>query len=435
MFARTVLSLFAAALVARAEPVLGPTDRVLVLAPHPDDETIGCGGVIQQALRTGAQVRVVFLTNGDNNEWSFLLYRGHPVVEPSAVESMGLLRQREALEAAATLGLAATNLVFLGYPDYGTMKIWTDHWDEAAPYRAMLTRATNIPYADAFRPGAAHKGEEVVRDLRDIIGRFRPTALLLPHAADYNADHRALFLFARVALWDLEGDVAPARYPYLVHYPRWPEPRGLHTGMELAGPAALEGGTRWVRWPLEPQEREVKLAALKKHASQWNYSATYLESFVRANELFGDFAPGAADDGEAGGAMDELSDEERAHFVGIERRTIRVEGPALVVSLQFSRPLADGVRATVFAFGYRRDTPFGKMPKIRAETKMLSHEILDQDRPVKDSGVEVKRTARGVEVRIPLVAMGSPDKILTSARTYLEAVPLDSSSWRELDAR
>ena len=49
-------------------------DRVLVLAPHPDDEDISCGGVIQRALKSGAQVKVAYLTCGDNNIFSIVFY-------------------------------------------------------------------------------------------------------------------------------------------------------------------------------------------------------------------------------------------------------------------------------------------------------------------------------------------------------------------------
>src|SRR5262250_1622088 len=85
------LALLAALLTARAAGALaspldlGPADRLLVLAPHPDDELVGCGGMIQRALAAGAAVRVVFLTYGDGNEWSFTVYRRHPVVAPDAV--------------------------------------------------------------------------------------------------------------------------------------------------------------------------------------------------------------------------------------------------------------------------------------------------------------------------------------------------------------
>ena len=59
---------------------LSGTDRVLVLAPHPDDEVLGAGGVIQQAVAQKLPIKIVFLTYGDSNQWSFLLYRKHPVV-------------------------------------------------------------------------------------------------------------------------------------------------------------------------------------------------------------------------------------------------------------------------------------------------------------------------------------------------------------------
>ena len=54
-------------------PFLEIEDRVLILAPHPDDETIGTAGVLQQAKKAGAQVKVVCFTNGDANELAFIV--------------------------------------------------------------------------------------------------------------------------------------------------------------------------------------------------------------------------------------------------------------------------------------------------------------------------------------------------------------------------
>ena len=45
------------------------SDRLLVFAPHPDDETIATGELIQLAIAAGVAVRVVFATDGDNNPW------------------------------------------------------------------------------------------------------------------------------------------------------------------------------------------------------------------------------------------------------------------------------------------------------------------------------------------------------------------------------
>ena len=79
---------------------LSANDRILILAPHPDDEVLGAGGVIQKAVSMKLPVKVVFLTYGDSNQWSFLLYRKHPVFMPGAVQSMGLVRKDEAIAAS-----------------------------------------------------------------------------------------------------------------------------------------------------------------------------------------------------------------------------------------------------------------------------------------------------------------------------------------------
>src|SRR5690242_2156586 len=103
---------------------LAPDDRILVLSPHPDDEVIGAGGVIQEAIGRGLPLRVVFLTNGDNNEWSFMVYRRRPELLPGEARQMGVMRQGEARSAAAELGVPPESLTFLGYPDFGTLHIW-----------------------------------------------------------------------------------------------------------------------------------------------------------------------------------------------------------------------------------------------------------------------------------------------------------------------
>ena len=89
---------------ARPELALRPDDRILVLAPHPDDETLSSGGLIQQAQALGLPVHVLFLTYGDNNEWAFSLYRGALSLDPTTVLEGGLVRHQEALNATARSG-------------------------------------------------------------------------------------------------------------------------------------------------------------------------------------------------------------------------------------------------------------------------------------------------------------------------------------------
>lgn len=47
------------------DTLLSPVTRLLVFTPHPDDETLGAGGLIQRVQRLGGQVQVVLMTNGD----------------------------------------------------------------------------------------------------------------------------------------------------------------------------------------------------------------------------------------------------------------------------------------------------------------------------------------------------------------------------------
>ncbi len=63
---------------------LGPVD-LLVFAPHPDDEVIGAGGLLQLALRSGKRVLIVFVTNGDGypSAASALLLRPIPTLGTS----------------------------------------------------------------------------------------------------------------------------------------------------------------------------------------------------------------------------------------------------------------------------------------------------------------------------------------------------------------
>jgi LmbE family N-acetylglucosaminyl deacetylase len=425
-----------------AEVVLGAQDRILILAPHPDDEVLGCGGIIQQAVRMRLPLKIVFLTYGDNNQWSFAVYRKHPVLMPKAARAMGLIRHDEALAADRILGIDPQQLVFLGYPDFRTINIWYSHWGASAPAKSMLTQVREVPYANAFRPHAAYKGEEIVRDLQAVLREFKPTKIFLSHPADHNGDHRALYLFTRVALWGLEGEINAALYPYLIHFRRWPQPKNYHPDMQLKPPSFFQDKIVWQSHSLSPDGVKVKYSAIKKHRSQFISSAGYLLSFVRPNELFGDFPAVVLrprhsslflrSGGEQGAAQspEELTDEERAVFVGIEENYVRLEGDYLVFSVKLSRPVAKSVGVSLYIFGYRSDRQFQDMPKLHISFGAIEHKVFDQNRLLPLGIIEVVRQPKKITIRLPLAVLGNPQRVLTSARTYSGVVPLDRVSWR-----
>ena len=424
----------------------GAQDRILVLAPHPDDESLACGGVIQRALSRGLPVHVLFLTLGDNNEWSFTVYRKRPQLSPSQGRAMGEVRRDEGMAAARVLGLPPEALTFLGYPDFGTLKIWCSHWGTSAPFRSMLTRVTAVPYAGAYRPGAAYKGEDILQDLTAVFADFRPTRIFVSHPADYNPDHAALYLFTQLALWGLDEAYQPQVHPFLVHYPRWPQQRGRALDGALALPEQLSQRCAWHVLQLAKDEVSRKEAALQAHQTQYGYARTYLDSFVRTNELYGDFpamrlprtGPAALSLGPdattpATEPAEELEEDERARFVGVDSYTVRLVGDDLELSMGLSRPLAPGVMAGLYCFGYRSDRPFAGMPKLHIAVGEIGQRIADQERSLPGDVVEVQHTARKIMVRIPLAALAQPQRVFINVSTRLGDIPFSSQPWRILE--
>ncbi len=427
------------------EITLSANDRIIIFAPHPDDEVLGCGGIIQKARELNIPVRIVFLTYGDNNEWSFMVYRKRPVILPKSAEGMGMVRAHEAIAAEKKLGISSDNITFLGYPDFKTLDIWYSRWGNARPVKSMLTRVRSVPYSNAYRPGAAYKGEEILSDIKNIISEFKPTKIFLSHPSDFNSDHRALYLFCRVALWDLKKDVNAELFPYLTHYSRWPVPKGLHTDMPLDPPHDLASAVSWEYSYLSSDETELKLLALREHKSQYQSNTRMLSSFIRVNELFGDFPTVklrqkdpplslSKDEESPGDVMpEELTDEERNEFVGLEKRVIELENNVLILNISLSRKLNRRTGVSTYVFGYRQDRDFGDMPKICVKLGINSWSIYDGRHRLSRNSVKVERNRDGIKIYFPMDLLGGPEYILTSARTYLEDISLDRFSWRILE--
>src|SRR4051812_14363692 len=94
-------------------------DRVLVIAPHPDDESIATGGLLQAVQAAGAALRLIVLTDGDNNPWPqrWIEKRWH--IGPTERARWGARRRTEAHAALRVLGIDAGVVRFLGLPDLG----------------------------------------------------------------------------------------------------------------------------------------------------------------------------------------------------------------------------------------------------------------------------------------------------------------------------
>jgi hypothetical protein len=245
-----------------------------------------------------------------------------------------------------------------------------------------------------------------------------------------------------VALWDEGMDGKVELYPYLIHYLAWPKLKGYHPEKDLTPPDDFASSENWEQYRLTEAQIEIKNKALQAHVSQYRSSPKYLLSFVKYNEIFGDFPTLRLHLNKNSSIFsvqkkfvsmaelpEELNARERLAFIGVDWKFVRWEHDNLIVSIELSKPLAQDVEASIYFFGYSNKTPFGQMPKINVRLGFLSYSVYDQKQRLDQDVVVVKRTPNDVTISVPMKLLGFPQKILTSARTSLGNFPLDTASW------
>jgi LmbE family N-acetylglucosaminyl deacetylase len=284
------------------------SDSILIFSPHPDDEVLGCSGLIQQALKAGAQVHVVFLTNGDGFRLAAEREFRQMRLKPDDYVRFGALRQKESRNALGELGLPAEDIQFLGYPDQGLSALWGKDWSNDTPYTSPYMRVSSSPFDLCYHPHATYSGASLLSDVMDVMQDYKPTQIYVTHPKDDHPDHSAASSFVALAYYQLKqqgfqwANNCILRY-YIVHRGDWPVPQGLFRNSQMLPPAEMADiDTRWSVLPLSPEEEQRKEAAISAYASQTAMEKRFLFSFVRQNEIFGQlplrtitFRPGISD--------------------------------------------------------------------------------------------------------------------------------------------
>jgi LmbE family N-acetylglucosaminyl deacetylase len=211
--------------------------RILLLAPHQDDECLQTAGVLRAAADRGEDVWVCFATNGE--------YEG---------EEFAAVRARESLEVLAALGVPSEHVWFLGYADTGMpyadsflQRLYRDPgarlssrwgrretWTPGGGDYGRLRRGAPSPYTAAgFR-----------RDLSAVLEELEPDEIYVTAPGDCHGDHDALGRFAAEEIGALRA-----------RRPRWrPE--------LFFCPIHGDGEDRWPardapRFPLPPQAEQI----------------------------------------------------------------------------------------------------------------------------------------------------------------------------------
>ena len=272
----------------------GATSKtILVVGPHPDDETLIAAGITRSAVNAGDVVKVVVVTNGDQDGYS-----------------LGLRRQDESVAAAAVLGLDEDNVIFLGYPDTLLRNIY-NAGSETQIFTGPSGRTSTYGFRGLGRvdyhthlTGAAgdYNRKTMRQDFEALVTNYLPDEIYTVTSYDDHPDHQAVAMFVEDALATLSQSGAipttqlfqsivwvPGGYP-------WPEldGDGFTPTVPFQEPPTLSSRTplSWseiYRFPVSPEmlladpDASMKYQAIVQYQSQLSNWHT---SFARADEFF-----------------------------------------------------------------------------------------------------------------------------------------------------
>jgi len=167
----------------RSRPLSSPSGPILVIAPHLDDCTLGCSGLLFQARLAGENVHIIYLTDGAAS------YGDNPLITP---DQLATTRKREALEAKSRLYVDSACMYFMNLPD------------------------GRVPHRNDEKRDAA------VTDLARHIRQITPSVVLLPLRKDGSTEHEAGFSLVTAALAQC------SLRPRVLEYPVWANYRPVH---------------------------------------------------------------------------------------------------------------------------------------------------------------------------------------------------------------
>lgn len=190
--------------------------RVLLVAPHPDDESLGCGGLIATLACRGALFRFVFVTDGGAS---------HRHSRSWPRQRLVARRKAEAAEALRRLGVDGETSLFLALPDAAMPSQHSSKWQSA------------------------------VERLAALICTFEPDLAVLPWRRDPHCDHRASWILARSAM------SCVTCHPLVLEYAIWLEELGSPNDYPRRNEANA------VRFDIS-QALSFKRSAIAAHATQ-----------------------------------------------------------------------------------------------------------------------------------------------------------------------
>ncbi|CVK19940.1 DUF7402 domain-containing protein [Sporomusa sphaeroides] len=280
--------------------ILSRGKKILVLAPHEDDEALMCSGIIEHALTNGADIKVAVISNGDKKG-----------------RKAGLTRIRETLKAMEYLGLPSSNIIFLGYGDTEKNsnsfmnKLYNAETDTTVVSSYVDTQTYSTPETPEYHyqkhgVHGTYNRATFRQDMEEIIEECRPDYIFVTSLYDTHPDHFMLYKFTVESIIHLKRnnpEFSPIMYEYLIHShdgdDHWPA-RNPKNGFltPFSKPNTLDTHTLldWEKreiFLLPMNMQKVPLLKNKKYITISKYRSQkpaannkYLYSYVKRDEIF-----------------------------------------------------------------------------------------------------------------------------------------------------
>ena len=277
--------------------------KLVIFAPHPDDEALMASGIMYSALARGDTVTVVVMTNGDSGG-------------PTPGTTLGITREGETVTGMSTLGLGEQNIIFLGYGD-GTLlnvyksssptTIFPSGIGQTQTYGSRGLGGTDY---HNFLNGVhgAYNQVTLLADVTAVLQNFNPDEIYTTGSWDAHPDHQGTLLFVAQAILALKksSGFSPILYETIIHAPgdgytdlgpnAWPAP--VFTPLT---PMSIPHGLAstpldWnqiINFPVPAAMQDPNAATNLKEQVISAYQSqlppthtTWLFSFVKKNEFF-----------------------------------------------------------------------------------------------------------------------------------------------------
>lgn len=281
--------------------VLAKGKKILIFAPHQDDEVLMCAGVIAHALTNGADVKIGVITNGDKKG-----------------RKTGLTRIKETIKAMECLGLNQQNITFFGYgstvmdvkPSF-MYRLYHAETDSTIVSSNVGSETYSIPEApeyhyQKFGVHASYNRSTLRQDLELFIKEYKPDHIFAASLYDIHPDHFILYQFiveAIIATKRSDHTFSPILHEYVVHShdgdDYWPLRNLKNNSLtSFSKPISFDSNTllEWEKREIftvpigmqnVPSSKNKKHLAISKYRSQHpSGNKNYLYSYVKRDEIF-----------------------------------------------------------------------------------------------------------------------------------------------------